>query len=131
MTKKTHASRNDLEATEIPGMLESRAIEWNGYSVSFSTVKKDIDEALFTQLSEGLPEGLCHSPHWGYVFKGTIKIKYKDREETLTAGDAYYMEPGHVATLMAAGTEFLEFSPTKEYSETMAVVMKNLQKMMK
>jgi hypothetical protein len=131
MTKKTHASRSDLEANVIPGMLESRAAVWNGYQVNFSKVLQAADEKLFTQLLDGSPDGMCQAPHWGYLFTGKITIKYKDREETITAGDAYYMEPGHIPTFMEAGTEFLEFSPKAEQDQTMAVIMKNMQKMMK
>jgi hypothetical protein len=126
-----HASRNDLEATEIPRMMESRAAVWNGYQVNFTKILQDADQQLFTQLFDGLPSGMCQTPHWGYVFTGKIILKYKDREETITAGNAYYMEPGHVPTFMEAGTEFLEFSPKAEQDQTMAVIMKNMQQMMK
>jgi hypothetical protein len=131
MVKKTHASRSDLEATEIPGMLESREAEWNGYQVSFTKTFQEADQQLFAQLFDGLPEGMCQTPHWGYVFKGKIILKYKDREETISAGDAYYMEPGHIPTFIEEGTEFLEFSPKEAQDQTMAVIMKNMQKMMK
>ena len=131
MVKKTHASRSDLEVTEIPDQLESRSTEWNGYHVTFATTKKDMDEGFFAQLFEGLPDGMCHTPHWGYMFKGKMTIKYQDREETLNAGDAYYIEPGHFLTYAEAGSEYLEFSPKKEFEQTMAVIMKNVQKLMK
>lgn len=125
------ASRSDLEANVIPGMMESRAAVWNGHQVMFSKVLQAVDEKLFTQLFDGLPDGMCQAPHWGYIFKGSMTMKYKDREETLTAGDAYYCEPGHTITFTEAGTEFLEFTPKAASDATMAVVMKNVQKMMK
>jgi hypothetical protein len=55
-------------------------------------------------------------------------IRYKDREETITAGDAYYMEPGHVPIYTEEGTEYLIFSPKKEIDEVMAVWDENLKK---
>jgi hypothetical protein len=131
MTKTTHASRNDLPETMTPGYMETRSAEWNGYQISFSKTLQDIDQGLFSQLLDGLPDGMCQTPHWGYVFKGTITIKFKDREETISAGDAYYMEPGHVPILIEKGSEYLEFSPKAALDQTMAVVMKNMQKMMK
>jgi hypothetical protein len=131
MAKKTHASRNDLEANVIPEMMETRSAVWNGYQVSFTTTLQDADQQLFTQLLDGLPDGMCQTPHWGYVFKGKVVLKYNDREETISAGDAYYMEPGHIPTFIEAGTEFLEFSPKAAQDQTMAAVMKNMQKMMK
>lgn len=60
-----------------------------------------------------------------------MTIKYQDREETLTAGDTYYIELGHCLTYAEAGSEYLEFSPKKEFEQTMAVVMKNVQKTIK
>lgn len=84
--------------TDILGQLESRSTEWNGYHVTFATTMKDMDEAFFVELFDGLTDGMCHTSHWGYMFKGKMTIKYQDREETLTAGDAYYIKPGHCLT---------------------------------
>ena len=44
-------------------------------------------------------------------------------EETYEAGDAYYAPPGHTTTLYA-GSQVVEFSPTAELQQTMAVVEK-------
>ena len=52
-------------------------------------------------------------------------VRYADREETLTAGDVYYMAPGHLP-LVTAGTEVIEFSPTEKLQQTMAVVGANM-----
>jgi hypothetical protein len=59
---------------------------------------------------------------------GQITFRWADREETYVAGDAYYAPPGHLP-LITAGTEVVEFSPTADLSETMAVVEKNLAAM--
>jgi hypothetical protein len=48
--------------------------------------------------------------------------------ETVEAGDAYYVGPGHTPVLYA-GTEVVEFSPTKELGQTMEVVTRNMQEM--
>jgi hypothetical protein len=42
------------------------------------------------------------------------------------AGEAYYAPPGHTPAV-DPGTETIEFSPTEELQETMAVVIKNAQ----
>jgi len=55
-------------------------------------------------------------------------MKYKGREETINAGDAFYMEPPHVPTYIEEGTEWLIFSPKKEEDEVKAVVMENMKK---
>ena len=95
-----------------------------GYTVGFETYTADADLAPFF---EGLPDGRCQSPHWGYVIKGKVKFTFGDQEETFEGGDAYYAPPGHTPTLYA-GTELVEFSPTKELNQTMEVVTKNMEK---
>jgi hypothetical protein len=63
----------------------------------------------------------------GYVVKGKVKFAFADgSEETYEAGDAYYAPPGHLPTLYA-GSEVVEFSPTAELQQTMAVVEKNME----
>jgi hypothetical protein len=131
MAKKTYASKSDLPVTEIPDTMESRSVEWNGYQVSFITFKREFKKEMIIPIFEGLPDNMCQAPHWGYIFKGKMIVKFKDREETLNAGDAYYMEPGHVPTYVEEGTEFLEFSPKVEFDKTMAITTKNMEKMMK
>ena len=55
-----------------------------------------------------------------------MKFTFADgTEEMYEAGDAYYAPPGHLPTLYA-GSEVVEFSPTAELHETMAVVEKNM-----
>jgi quercetin dioxygenase-like cupin family protein len=73
----------------------------------------------------GLPDDRCQAPHWGYVAAGRITFRFGDREETYEAGDAYYAPPGHT-TVIEAGTDVVEFSPTDEYMKTMEVAAKNL-----
>lgn len=33
MGKKAHATKKNLTATEIPGLMETRSTEWKGYQV--------------------------------------------------------------------------------------------------
>jgi quercetin dioxygenase-like cupin family protein len=65
----------------------------------------------------GLPGGKCWCPHWGYVLKGRVTIRYEDREETAEAGEAFYMSPGH-APAAEEGTELVQFSPADELAAT-------------
>jgi quercetin dioxygenase-like cupin family protein len=62
------------------------------------------------------------------VLNGRLTFRYADHDEVYDAGDAYYAPPGHVP-VVTAGTEVVEFSPTEEYSRTMAQVAKNLEAM--
>jgi hypothetical protein len=94
-----------------------------GYTVAFETYTQDSDPG---ELFKGLPDDRCQSPHWGYVIKGKVTFKTADGEETFEGGDAYYVGPGHTPVLYA-GTEVVEFSPTKELQQTVEVVMKNME----
>ena len=63
-------------------------------------------------------------PRWGYVVEGMITFRFAEREETFTAGDAYYVDPGHTP-IHYAGAEIVEFSPTEQLGEVIATVMQN------
>lgn len=93
-----------------------------GYTVGFETYSADAD---LTALFVGLPDDRCQCAHWGYVIKGKVTYKTASGEETFETGDAYYVGPGHTPVLYA-GTEVVEFSPTAELQETVAVVEKNM-----
>jgi hypothetical protein len=94
-----------------------------GYTVGFETYTADADMA---DLFKGLPDDRCQCEHWGYVIKGKVSFKTADGEETFETGDAYYVGPGHTPVLYA-GTEIVEFSPTKELQHTMEVIEKNME----
>ena len=68
----------------------------------------------------------CQAAHWAYVIAGSLSYKTATGEETFEAGDAYYVAPGHTP-ILHAGTEVVEFSPTKELQQTMEVVTKNME----
>jgi hypothetical protein len=94
-----------------------------GYSVCFESHTGDADLA---DLFRGLPDDRCQLPRWGYVVKGRVSFQFADHEETYTAGDAYYVPPGHTP-VHHAGAEIVEFSPTDALGETMGVVMQNVR----
>ncbi len=50
-----------------------------------------------------------------------MRIKYADHDEVISAGDAYYLEPGHIPTT-EDDTVIVEFSPVGEYNKTMAAL---------
>jgi hypothetical protein len=96
-------------------------VEWGGTTVEIGHFHKRMDQA---PLFAGLPDDQCQCPHWGYVVKGTLRYRYKDREEVFGPGDIYYAPPGHTP-VMEAGVEYVEFSPTHELGKTMEVVEQN------
>jgi len=101
---------------------EGRYTELDDWTVGFEVHKNDVDPA---PLFAGLPDDRCQAVHIGYVLKGKIVYRFADHDETYEAGDAYVTPPGHLP-LIFAGTELVEFSPTKEFAETIAVFEKNL-----
>jgi hypothetical protein len=116
------ASKETASHIEAMGVMEGRYEELGGYTVGFETFREDADG---TPLFKGLPDDRCQSPHWGYVVNGRITFRYADHEEIYETGDAYYAPPGHIPVI-SGGTEVVEFSPTGEYQQTMAVVAANL-----
>ena len=96
--------------------------ELGDYTVGFETYTADADLA---ELFRGLPDDRCQCPHWGVVLKGQLKFTGDDGDTVIGAGEAYYVGPGHLPHLYA-GTEVIEFSPTHELHETLAVVEKNM-----
>jgi len=112
------ASQTDLPvATEIPGF-ESRQTQWGDLNVAIETIAAPMD---CTEMFSKLPGGHCSCPHWGYLVRGRIRVKYVDGEDVICAGDAYYMAPGHVP-VVEEDSFLIEFSPAGEYHKTMAAL---------
>jgi hypothetical protein len=107
---------------EDVGIMEGRYGRLEGYTVGFQHFREDADSA---PLVKGLPDDRCQSPHWSYVISGRVVFRFAGGDETYETGDAYYAPPGHT-TVLDAGTEIVEFSPSDEYERTMAVVARNL-----
>jgi hypothetical protein len=118
-------SREDLPATMESDQVIVQEAEWADIHVGFETYNEEFDLA---PLPRGLPDDMCQCPHYGYVLKGRMRVRYADREEVFEAGDAYYIGPGH-SPIMEAGTEIVEFSPQDEYRKTMEVAEGNLAAM--
>jgi len=94
-----------------------------GFTVAYHELPKGTD---FTPLLKGLANDSCHSPHWGYIFEGKIRVIYDNgNKELIEAGDAFYMPPGHTA-IVEEDIKLFDFSPTKEIKE----VFENVEKRM-
>src|SRR5690242_6633346 len=74
------------------GVAEDRHDDLNGYTVNFVTIRQTHDLA---PMLRGLPGGSCPCPHWGYLVKGRMIVRYDSHEEVIEAGDAFYIPPGH------------------------------------
>jgi hypothetical protein len=112
---------------DVPVAMEAmgvvvRQLEWGNMNFAFESFPAGTDtEPIF----KGLPDDRCQCPHWGYVIKGRMQIRYKDHDEIVSAGDAYYLQPGHLP-LFLEDSEIVEFSPLGEYQETLEVVGQNI-----
>jgi hypothetical protein len=115
-------SKATAPRVEDVGIMEGRYGQLDEYTVGFEHFREEADSG---PLFKGLPNDRCQSPHWGYVLSGAITFRFADREETYTAGDAYYAESGHVP-VVTAGTEIVEFSPTEPYRQTQEHVAANM-----
>ncbi len=110
-----HATQNELtKVKDNPKEMIVFEEVWGGMHVEYDIIKERFD---ITPLLSNLPSKQCQVPHWGLVTKGQLTVKYENgKEETLKAGDVYYVPPGHTA-VFEAGTEMWEFSPTEKIKE--------------
>jgi mannose-6-phosphate isomerase-like protein (cupin superfamily) len=116
-------SKDSAEYEDHGPVVEAHA-DMDGYTVNFVTHKLDLDQ---TPMLKGLPDDRCQCPHWGYVLKGRLTFRFADHDEVFEPGDAFYLPPGHVGVQNEPGSEYLQFSPTKELNETTEVIMKNME----
>jgi hypothetical protein len=96
-------------------------------NIAFEAFPAGTDTAL---LFKGLPDDRCQCTHWGYLLKGKMRINYADHEEVISAGEAYYLPPGH-SMLVEEDCEIVEFSPKGEYKKTTEVAARNMEAMQK
>lgn len=100
---------------------DDRRLEWGDITVDFVT-PPDGDLA---PLLKGLPDDRCQCPHWGFLFRGRVVVRYADHEETIEAGQAFYMPPGHVPESIG-DCELLQYSPTNELRKLEEVMARNM-----
>lgn len=77
-------------------------------------------------LLQGLEDDLCQSPHWGYVIKGKMIIRFSDgHEETTTSNDLFYWPPGHTVKAVE-DTEMVLFSPQREHTHVIDHILEKI-----
>ena len=116
------ANRQETPVTIESEILTSRHAILDDLTVVFEEYHVDADG---TPVFRGLPDDRCQCPHWGVVLRGELRLRYADSEDVFRAGDAYLARPGHVP-VVTAGTEVVEFSPTEQLNETLAVLAANM-----
>ncbi len=105
------ASRDELPILFGADPAAIRGVDWGELRSMIISLPAGTDLA---PLLQGLPGDLCPCPHWGYVVKGRIRVRYAEGEETLQAGDLFYLPPGHTP-LVEEDAEFVEFSRPAEF----------------
>ena len=116
------SSRTSASHIQDYGPAEERREDFANTTAQFLTMRQDMDA---TPLFKGLSDDKCSCPHWGYVFKGRLTFDCGDHEEIFEAGDAFYIEAGHVPTSSEPGTEYLQFSPTEQLQIVSDTLMRN------
>jgi hypothetical protein len=118
-----------LRKEEAPVALEMpvatfRVAEWGDTAAAYVEMKAGVDA---TPLLQGLPNGKCQCPHWGYMLKGAIHVRYESgEEEVCRAGELFYWPAGH--TVWAEeDTAFVEFSPKSQILEVYDHIGKQLE----
>ena len=117
-------SKQDVPATVDGGGVTIRETEWGDMNVALESFPAGLETA---PIFVGLPDDRCQCPHWGYVVKGRMTMRFGDREEIFEAGDAFYSPPGHVPVSHEPGTEIVQFSPSEELRLTAAAIARNME----
>lgn len=117
------ASKDELPMLLEAGEATVRGVDWDEMRVAVVSVPAGTD---FGPLLKGHPNDECPCPHWGYVVKGRLKIQSGDGEETLRAGDVFYLPAGHTG-VAEEDTEFLEVSPPDKHQAFVDMAHRNLE----
>jgi hypothetical protein len=103
----TFTRENTDVAVDIAGAGRQHRTEAGGMLIALEQWNAGLDTA---EWFADLPGGACQEPHWGYCLKGKVTMRFTDGEtEVISAGQAYYIRPGHNAHL-DEDTELVEFT---------------------
>ncbi len=101
---------------------------WGNMTVAVNEMPAGTD---FDILLEGLKDNMCPSPHWGYIIKGVLKMKYADgTEQILKEGDLFYMPPGH-SGVVVEDLKMMDFSPSKPMAKVVSHIEYKVAEMSK
>jgi hypothetical protein len=101
-------TRDNTElAVDLDGLGQQHRAEDGGMVIALERWSAGLDTR---EMFADLPDGACQEHHWGYVVNGQATISYTDGStETLSAGQAYHLRPGHNAHI-DDDAEFVEFT---------------------
>lgn len=111
-TMKQHKEKMPV-ALDLPGA-KFRKVEWGEMAAAYVELEAGADA---TPMLEGLPDDMCACPHWGYMLKGAIHLRYKDgSEEVCKAGEMFHWPAGHTVWV-EEDTAFIELSPKEQINK--------------
>ncbi len=124
------AKREDIPVGFQAGKSYGRYMEWGDMDVGWESWEGGRDA---TEAFRVLPGGSCPVPHWGYMIKGSMRVKYRDHDEVINAGEVFYMQPGHipVTTEFKEDCEMVWFAPKGETRKVMETLARNRESMKK
>lgn len=100
------------------------ASSYGTFSAEFFSLAAGTDLA---PLFRGLEDDMCQSPHWGYLAKGVVKVRYGDGTiDMVQGGDLFYWPPGHTVKV-DEDAELLMFSPAREHLEVLEHVKSRME----
>src|SRR5262245_11337529 len=103
----TFTHENTEVAVDLEGAGQQHRAEAGGMIIALERWHAGLDTG---EMFADLPGGACQEPHWGYVLSGSVTMRYTDGQtETLSAGQAYYIRPGHNAHV-DKDVEMIEFT---------------------
>jgi len=82
---------DQFPTVELAPGYTTHAEVWGEMTVVFDRMKAGQD--VSSMLSE-LPDGRCQAHHWGFLLKGRARVDHGTHEETIEAGQAYYLPRG-------------------------------------
>jgi hypothetical protein len=108
-----------LQADGATARLQPGFGEATGYgplSAEYFSLQAGTDIA---PLLQGLDNGFCQTPHWGYLAEGVVTVTYRDgSSETVERGDLFYWPAGHTVRV-GQDAELLMFSPEREHTRVL------------
>ncbi len=105
-------TRDNTElAVDLDGVGQQHRAVDGGMTIALEHWAKGLDTG---EMYADLPDGACQESHWGYVVNGSLTMRFTDgTSETLNAGQAYYIRPGHNA-LVNRDVDLVEFTPADQ-----------------
>jgi hypothetical protein len=117
---KTSASIAQDVRTGVAGGYRATLAEY------FISVEKHAVDFDLSPMFKGLPGDACDCEHWGHVLAGTITYKRANGDEVFSAGDVFYVAPGHTHVLTKGG-EMVEFSRAADHQKVHDMFARNME----